>query len=86
MRRSLAFAVFNVAAVYSRERRFCLWLPFYICALTEREQGFHHMAAAAVINCKLNESLQIDLCTQRIQQKKGKRLEVAFKEKNPWER
>lgn len=31
------------------------------------------MAVAAVINCKLNESLQIDLCTQSIQQKKEKR-------------
>lgn len=72
MRRSLACAVFNVVVVYSHERRFCLCLPFYICAVTEQEQGFHHMAVAAVINCKLNESLQIDLCTQSIQQKKEK--------------
>lgn len=72
MRRSLACAVFNVVAVFSQERRFCLCLPFYICAVTEPEQGFHHMAVAAVINYQMNESLPIDLCTQSVQQKKGK--------------
>lgn len=88
MRRSLARAVFSVVAVYPHQRRFGLCLPFCICAATEQEQRLHHMAGAAVINCKLNESLQIDLCTQSIQGggEKRKRAEVAFKEENPWER
>lgn len=83
MRRSLACCVFNVLVVYSHKRWFCLCLPFYICAVTEQELGFHHMAAAAVINYKLNESLQIVLRTQGVRRK---RLKVAFKGKNPIEK
>lgn len=70
MRRSLACGVFNVLVVYSHKRWFCLCLPFYICAVTEQELGFHHMAAATVINYKLNESLEIVLRTQGVRRKK----------------